>query len=487
MNEQELKLLLEQLVKLPKETEWIEFKLNFHSAEEIGERISALANGACLQNQENGYLVFGVENNLQTIEGTTFKPSTHKIKGQELENWLHQYLDPRVDFRIYEFNYTEHGVEKPIALFEIPAASHQPVRYNRIGYLRVGSYTRKLTEFPEKEAKIWAKRNQRTFESEIAKRNVSADTVISLLDTQTLFDLLKLPYPTDRGAVIEKLESERFVKSATGKYHITNLGAILFSKNIDEFDQLSRKAPRVIVYKGNNRILTEREQPGKKGYAVGFEGLLDFINNLLPANEEIGRAFREDKRMYPEIAIRELTANALIHQDFKETGSGPMIEIFKDRIEFANPGLPLITTNRFIDDFQSRNEVLASFMRRIGICEEKGSGIDKVIFGAELYQLPAPDFQVKEKHFRAIMYAFKELNDMDKNDKVRATYQHACLRYVSNEKMTNQSLRERFKIDERNSATASRIIRDTLEVKLIKEEDPESNSRKYAKYIPFWA
>ncbi len=487
MNEQELKLLLEQLVKLPKETEWVEFKLNYQTAEEIGKRISALANGACLQNQENGYLVFGVENDLQTIHGSTFKPSLQKEKGQELENWLHQFLSPRVDFRIYEFDYSDHGDVKPIAMFEIPAAFHQPIRFDQVGYIRVGSYTRKLAEFPEKEAKIWAKRNQKNFESEIAKRNSTAEDVIKLLDTQALFDLLKLPYPTNRKAVLEKLESENFIKPSSDKFHITNIGALLFAKDIDEFEFLKRKAPRVIVYKGNSRIFTEREQPGKRGYAVGFDGLVNFINNLLPANEEIGRAFREDKRIYPELAIRELTANALIHQDFKETGTGPLIEIFKDRIEFTNPGLPLITTNRFIDEFQSRNEVLASFMRRIGICEEKGSGIDKVIFGAELYQLPAPDFQVKEKHFKAIMYAFKDLNDMDKNDKIRATYQHACLRYVSNEKMTNQSLRERFKIDERNSATASRIIRDTLEARLIKEEDPESTSRKFAKYIPFWA
>lgn len=126
-------------------------------------------------------------------------------------------------------------------------------------------------------------------------------------------------------------------------------------------------------------------------------------------------------------------------------------------------------------------------MRRIGICEEKGSGIDKVIFQSELYQLPAPDFQAMEKHTRTIMFSFKELNDMDKNDKVRATYQHACLCYVSNEKMTNQSLRERFKIEEKNSAIASRIIRDALQSNLIKEDDPDSKSRKFARYIPFWA
>ena len=204
-------------------------------------------------------------------------------------------------------------------------------------------------------------------------------------------------------------------------------------------------------------------------------------------NEEIGKAFRRDVRMYPEIAIRELVANALIHQDFKETGAGPIIEIFSDRVEFTNPGLPLITTSRFIDEFQSRNEDLAAFMRRIGICEEKGSGIDKVVFHVELYQLPAPDFLSKEKNTKIVLYGYKKLNSMDKKDKIRACYQHSCLCYVSNDKMTNQSLRERFKIDEKNAAIASRIIKDAITAEVIKFDDPDSKSKKYAKYIPFWA
>ncbi|MBI9062558.1 MAG: putative DNA binding domain-containing protein [Marinilabiliaceae bacterium] len=483
MEERELQELLKNLVKLPSESEWVEFKLNFHSAVEIGERISALSNGACLFNQHFGYLVFGVKDELQTIEGTSFKASKHKVKNQELETWLIQRLSPRIDFRYYEFLYDS----KPIVIYEIPAATTQPTRFINEAYIRVGSYTRKLNEFPEKETKIWSKKSSRSFEADIAKRNLSQDDIVRYLDTQMYFDLLKIPYPTNRESVIEKFKSEKFVKEVGGKWHITNLGAILFAKNIDEFDSLSRKAVRVIVYKGKNRVFTVREQIGCKGYAVGYEGLINWMNSQLPANEEIGKAFRKEARMYPEIAIRELVANTIIHQDFRETGTGPMIEIFDDRIEFTNPGLPLITTNRFIDEFQSRNETLAAFMRRIGICEEKGSGIDKVIYHAELYQLPGPDFQTKEKHTKAIMYAFKELNDMDKNDKVRAAYQHACLCYVSNEKMTNQSLRNRFKIEEKNAAIVSRIIRDTLEAELIKLDDPDSKSRKYVKYIPFWA
>lgn len=483
MSIKELNELLIELVKLPKESEWVEFKQNFHSEKEIGERISALSNGAALLNQQYGYLVFGVKDELQTIVGTSFQPSSKKVKGQELETWLYQRLSPKIDYRFFEFTHNH----KDVVIFEIPAAIDQPTKFEHTAFIRVGSYTQKLREFPEKESKIWNRKTTRSFEEEIAKQRLTNSDIISLLDTQSYYDLLKLPYPSNRDGVIEKFLSEKFIKKAGSKYHITNLGAILFTKDIKQFDKLQRKAVRIIVYKGKNRVYTEREQVGTYGYAVGFEGMINWVNSQLPANEEIGKAFRKDARMYPEIAIRELVANAIIHQDFRESGTSPMIEIFDDRIEITNPGLPLITTSRFIDEFQSRNEILASFMRRIGVCEEKGSGIDKVVFNAELFQLPAPDFQTKEKHTKAIMYAFKELKDMDKKDKVRATYQHACLCYVSNDKMTNQSLRKRFKISSKNAAIASRIIKDTLDSEMIKIDDPESKSRKYVKYIPFWA
>jgi predicted HTH transcriptional regulator len=109
-----------------------------------------------------------------------------------------------------------------------------------------------------------------------------------------------------------------------------------------------------------------REQVGTKGYATGFEGVVRYINEQLPSNEVLGQAFRREFRMYPEVAIRELVANALIHQDFTVTGDGPKIEIFSDRVEITNPGRPLIDTLRFVDEPpQSRNEALASLMRRM--------------------------------------------------------------------------------------------------------------------------
>ncbi len=481
MNNQQLIELLNDLVKQPNESEWVEFKLNFHSPEEIGEQISALSNGACINNHPMGYLVFGVEDKTHLIKGTSFKAKSETKGNEELEHWLATRLNPRIDFVIYEFDY---DTSRHISLYEIPAAKNQPVEFLHHSYIRIGSITRKLNGFPEKQAKIW-KKEITPFEKEIAKENLSASDITKYLSTETYFDLMKLPYPSTQQGVIDKLVEESIVIKHKS-YAITKLGAILFAKHLKDFESVERKSVRVIVYKGKNKVETEREQIGTKGYALGFEGLVDWINSQLPANEEIGKALRTESRMYPEIAIRELVANALIHQDLTAKGF-PMVEIFKDRIEISNPGTPLVTPDRFIDAYLSRNEKLADLMRRIGFCEEKGSGMDKVIFYNELYQLPPISVIVAENRTRVTIFSYKALNNLDKKEKVLACYQHACLKYVSNEKMTNQSLRERFKIEPQNYSIASRIIRDSIEDRLVKEDDPDSKSRKYASYIPFWA
>jgi len=464
------------------ESEWVEFKHNYHSDKEIGERISALSNGACIHNKDFGYLIFGVEDTTHKVIGTTFRPKTKKRKREDIEHWLAQRLKPRIDFEIEEFDYNDCH----ITIFIIPATFNQPVEFKHEAYIRVASITRKLNEFPEKARKIWKKGPVTVFEDGLAIQNVRPDKITELLDSQSYFELLGLPYPSTRKVVIEKFISEGLITKTHSNFNITNLGAILFAKNLNNFQGLKRKSVRVVIYEGKNKLKTIREQTGVRGYAVGFEGLIDWTNSQLPTNEVIGKALRKEVRMYPEISIREIIANTLIHQDFDEKGF-PMIEIFSDRIEISNPGLPLISAERFIDEYQSRNEKLADLLRRLGICEEKGSGIDKVINATEIYQLPPPDFIIQQRHTKIILYAYKEHKNMGKKDKIRATYQHCCLRYVTNEKMTNKSLRNRFAIEEHNASTASRIIRDTLRAELIKDDDPTTNSRKYAKYIPFWA
>ena len=482
MNEEQLTELVDGLTRQPRECEWLEFKLNFHSPEEIGESISALANSACLHHQLYGYLVFGVVDATHEIKGTPFKVKHHKKGNEELENWLANRLNPRIDFRCYELQY---DVARSLSVLVVPGATAEPVSFLHKRYIRINSTNRLLSEFPKKEEAIW-KHKTDAFENEIVIANLSAGDVVRLLSTETYFDLVKLSYPSTQRGVLSKFAEEGFIINEPAGYSITNLGAILFAKTLSDFEGLVRKSMRVIVYKGVNKVETEREQIGKKGYAVGFAGMMDWIASQLPANEEIGKALRKETVMYPAVALRELVANALIHQDFHEKGF-PMVEIFSNRIEISNAGTPLVNPDRFIDAYQSRNDKLADIMRRMGFCEEKGSGLDKVIFNNELYQLPPIDIEVVERRTKVAMYCYKTFNQLDKKEKVWACYQHACLKYVSNQKMTNQTLRERFKIDEQNAAIASRIIKDTLRAKLIKPEDPDNKSPKLNRYIPVWA
>lgn len=322
--------------------------------------------------------------------------------------------------------------------------------------------------------------------AEIARPRASATDVVHLLDTQSFFDLLKLPYPSTREGVIERLVKEHLIVPVGQQFDIKNLGAILFAKRLDDFNEVARKAPRVIVYDGNSKLKTIREQVGNLGYAVGFRGLVQFVESQTPANEVIGQALRTETRMYPPIMLRETIANALIHQDFRVTGVSVMIEVYRDRVEISNPGRPGVEVERLIDEYQSRNEHLADLMRRIGVCEEKGSGIDKVVDAAEGFQLPAPEFRVDSIRTTCILHGHRLFTEMSRDDRVRACYQHCCLRYVLRETTTNQSLRARFGLADERAETVSRILADTIEDGLVRAENPEG-SKRYARYLPFWA
>src|SRR5690606_37508000 len=135
------------------------------------------------------------------------------------------------------------------------------------------------------------------------------EDVLQLLDYPSYCDLIGRPLPEGRQGIFGALADDTLIRPCeAGGWDITNLGAILFAKRLDEFASLGRKAMRVIVYKGNSRIETLKEQVGGKGYANGFEGLIAYINGLIPSNEVIEQALRKSVPMYPEKAVRELVA-----------------------------------------------------------------------------------------------------------------------------------------------------------------------------------
>ena len=475
--------LVQELRKLSEENEWVEFKVNAQDPEEIGEYVSALANSAAMVGKAGAYLVWGISDREHEVVGTNFKPRTEKVGNEELENWLLRLLVPRIQIR-----FSETVVEdRSVVVLEIERALRSPVQFRGQEFIRVGSYKKKLKDFPEKERALWRIFDQTSFEDGIAVERVQDDAVLQLLDYPVYFKLLDQPLPANRGGILDTLMSDRLISRCdAGGWNVTNLGLMLFAERLGDFKNLRRKAIRVIQYRGRSRIETLREQVGNKGYACGFEGLIGFINGLLPFSEVIEEALRKTVPAFPELAVRELVANALIHQDFLVTGAGPMVEIFEDRIEITNPGVPLVDTQRFVDSPpRSRNEALASFMRRIGICEERGSGWDKVVFLSELNQLPAPLAEVAGENTRVVLFAPRPLSSMDRAERVRATYLHACLRYVNREYLTNTSVRGRFGIEVRNSAKASRLIGEAVQEGAIVPDDPRA-APKLMRYMPWW-
>lgn len=467
------------------EQPWIEFKQNNCDPQEIGEYISALSNTAALFNQEHGFLIWGIDDSSHDIIGTSFVPQLAKQGNQGLELWISTQLEPKVQF----YFYTTEIDGKSLVLLEVLRAHSAPVKFKGIEYIRIDSYKKKLKDFPDTERELWAIFSKTPFEKLIAMENVSGDYVLRVLDYSAFFELLSQDLPSDKAKILDALVDDKMItKAETGNYNITNLGAILFAKRIADFPTLARKAVRVIKYEGTGRTAAaSKEQIGRKGYANGFEELITYITNLLPNNEILGKALRKVVPMYPNIAVRELVANALIHQNFFMQGTSPLVEIFHDRMEITNPGSPLIDKARFVDHPPiSRNEQLASFMRRIGVCEERGSGYDKVVFQTEYYQLPAPEIEIYNDHTKVILFAHKDYSQMSKEDRVRACYLHACLKRVNRDYMTNASLRERFHIEKKNSSMISRLLSDTCSIGLI-YISPDSTSDKNRRYLPFWA
>lgn len=427
-----------------------------------------------LANEGGGYLLLGIADKApRPVVGTAAFNDPVEMAAK-----MFQVLGFRVDI-----DEVMHPAGR-VLVFSIPGRPRGTAyQYEGAYWMRAGE---ELTGMSEDRLRAIFAEGQPDWLSLPALKDCDDEKVIQLLDTQSYFDLLHLPYPVNRAGVLERFESEKLIEKQGASWTITNLGGVLFAKKLESFDLLKRKAARVIVYEGNNKLKTKLDKPGTKGYAVGFQGLVEFINGLVPSNEVIEQALRKEVKMFPEIAVRELVANALIHQDFTETGTSVVIEIYNDRMEISNPGKPFISPERFIDEYQSRNERLADLMRRLGICEEKGSGVDKVIQAAEAYQLPAPDFRVGEKRTSVVLFAHQDIEDMDRNDRIRACYQHCCLRYVMNEHMTNQSLRERFKLPEGKTATVSQIISATVDAGKIKLADPSQTSTRYRSYVPFW-
>ena len=476
------KLVLE-LCKLPQETGWVEFKHNNCDPKMVGEDISALANSAVIADRSYAYMIWGVEDNTHEIIGTKVCLKKEKKGNQELENWLRYLLSKNADFEIQSVDING----KHIEILIISKAVGVPVTFEKIDYIRVGSYTKKIIEFPPLQAQLWDKLRNQQFEDIYAISNIQLQDIPHYLNYEMYFDILNMPIPTSIDKYAHYLVEDSIIaKQDNGLYAITNLGAILFAKKLSKFPRIGRKAIRIVQYDGLNRLTILKEEITTEGYAISFENAVKYVNTLLPSKEDIDSVRRKSISTYPIPAIREAIANSLIHQDFFITGTGPLIEIFENRVEVTNSGTPLVDIMRIVDNPpKSRNEKLASLMRRLNMCEELGRGWDRMVISCELQKLPAPRIQIYQESTKVSLFSHLDFTNIPMEDKIWATYLHACIKYIEGDALTNSSLRERFGVAESSSGSISRLIKEVLKNKLIKPIDPNTAPR-YMKYIPIW-
>jgi len=477
-----LDFLNHSLHPIPQELNELDWKeeLSPNNAK-LTKHLSAFAN-----QPGGGYMVFGVEDKTALPTGITHQAAENIV--QKLSSLCRDSLSPVVTI--------DHAIEKyhdvPLLFIHVRESAVKPVHFEsgtiEDAYIRSGGTTRKASRQEIGGLMLNSKTPQ--FEELHASKLKSAPEILNILDYRTIYKLLGRPVPQSNEEVLQWMKDEKMVEEVDGAgFYITNFGALSAADNLKDFDGLARKSIRLIKYKGINKLETEKEFPGSKGYAIGFEGLISFIKAMLPGSEIIKNALRMETTVYPEIAIRELVANALIHQDFSIRGSGTMIEIFSDRIEISNPGklLPSKKIDRLIRTTpESRNEVLAAAFRRYNICEERGSGFEKAVAAIELFGLPPLKFEELENSFRVTMYSPKSFAELTPMERVEACYQHSIIRYYSTGGMTNTSLRERFKMHEKQRPQVSLVIKEALAQGRIKPKDPNNVSTKFAEYIPIW-
>ncbi len=475
--------LLDRLCREPRESRWLEFKENNNDPEMIGKRVSACANAAILAGKERAFIVFGVEDGSRRKVGTKVALGDMKKGGENFENWLNHLIEPKLMIELLDFN----AKGKQFAIIVIEPTYDRPVKFYGTEWIRIGENTKKLSEFPEQERALWLATGRRKFESAVALPHQTMAAVMELLDVGAYYKLVKEQIPDNEQEIMRRFCSNGFISDdMEGGYDISNLGAILFAKNIATFPSIARKSVRVIRYSGVDKTKSDDEQEGQFGYAVGFAGLIKYIMRNLPREERYINGVREMHSIYPETAVREILANALIHQDFTLSGAAPVVEIYSDRIEITNPGSSLIEVDRIIDDRRSRNEKLAATMRALGICEERGGGIDKAIIEIERNSLPPPEFNSTENSMRVVLFGPRPFSELSKTDRMRACFHHCIIRWIISDFMSNTTLRDRFSLAADDYQAVSAIISESIKLHRIVPADP-TQGRRNARYVPYWA
>jgi ATP-dependent DNA helicase RecG len=394
MNDNVLNKLLRELLGLSTETEWLEFKCNNEKPDEIGEYLSALANAAALHRKEKGYVIWGVDDITHQVVGTRFKPRQTKKGNEELENWLGRLLQPRLDFRIHEFIHAG----KPMVLFEVPAASHTPVRFSGEEFIRVGSYKKKLKDYPEKERALWA-----IFQKEDWSAQVLPGALLDDLDPEALV-FARQEYAKKHprlSAEAKQWDDRTFLNKAKlcVQGRVTRAALILLGRSEAEHFLAPAIARICWVLKGEGGVEKDYRH-FEPPLILAVNRVFGLIRNLTYRYLPNASLFPTEITQYDPWVIRETLHNSIAHQDYTHAGRINVVEetdslLFTNLGEFLPGSVEEVIRRDAPPDFY-RNRFLAEAMVNLNMIDTIGSGIKRMFRVQRQRFFPMPDYDLNE-------------------------------------------------------------------------------------------
>lgn len=344
------------------ETEWLEFKENYASPQDIGEYISALSNAAALWGRPYAYLIFGIKDETHEVVGTTYDYRKQKQGNEDLENWLNRLVEPRIGFNFYEINYS---ALKKLVLIEIPAADKQPTAFAGKEYIRVGSYRQDLRRYPETERRLWNELNHVLWEEMVSPvQNLHFKFLALVAESRGV------EFSEDKFTTLRMIDSN-------GKFN--NLAYLLSDEN--------RHMVKFAVYRNKMYDFAVKKEFEGSWVAV-LEQVLEYINiyNETSARVIGSDATRTEVKSYPDPSLREAVVNAFCHFD-ASFPSDIKIEFFPDKVVVGSPGALYHTTmQEVLGGRQSfRNPNLVYVLSKFNFIENYATGLKKIISAYDKY------------------------------------------------------------------------------------------------------
>ena len=408
MTPEDARRLVDELCRLPHETEWVEFKHN--NPMEIGDYLSALSNSACLHEKPKGYLVFGVEDGTHRVVGTTFKPRKEKVGNEELENWLTHNLEPRIHFRIHEFDY-EAG--KPVVLFEVDATVNTPVRFKDTAFIRIGSYKKKLADHPEHARRIWAKLAGADWSAGVCEKATLVDLQPEAIAKARVEFRRKNP---KLAAELDQWDDVTFLNKAKVLIgsKVTRTAILLLGRE-ESSHHLSPAVAQLSWILKDERNREKDYQHFGPPFILNIEALFARIRNLTYRYLPDGTLFPEEVTQYDPWVIREALHNCIAHQDYERRGRVVVVER-PDELLFSNEGrfIPGSVEEVIRQDAPQkvyRNPFLAQAMVNLNLIDTIGGGIKKMYLTQRSRRFPLPTFDLTKPDEVAVRIPGKILDE----------------------------------------------------------------------------